>query len=148
MPRPPIRRFVEHLPPATYFKPAGLPLRNLDEVTLHVDELEALRLKDLEGLEQAEAAARMGIARTTFRRVLVAARGKLADALVHGKAIRIEGGAFLHVGAGAACADCGESLRPGQPLRVRGSAVSCPRCGGSRWVSAGRGRHGARHGRS
>lgn len=148
MPRPPIRRFVEHLPPATYFKPAGVPLRNLDEVTLHVDELEALRLKDLEGLEQAEAAARMGIARTTLRRVLVAARGKLADALVRGKAIRIEGGAFLHVGAGVTCADCGEPLTSVPRPRARGSTVSCPRCGGSRWVSAGRGRHGARRGRS
>lgn len=95
MPRPPIPRLVKHIPRVTYFKPAGIPLRVLAEVGLTVDELEAVRLKDLEGLEQEEAAARMGIARTTFRRVLVSARAKIADALVTGKAIRIEGGPFI-----------------------------------------------------
>ncbi|MEW6546119.1 MAG: DUF134 domain-containing protein [Bacillota bacterium] len=94
MPRPPIPRFVEHIPEVTYFKPAGIPLRQLEEVELTVDELEAIRLKDMEGLEQEEAAARMGIARTTFRRVLVSGRAKVAEALVQGKAIRIQGGAF------------------------------------------------------
>lgn len=95
MPRPPIPRLVEHIPKVTYFKPAGIPLRLLEEVELTVDELEAIRLKDIEGLEQEEAAARMGIARTTFRRVLVSARAKIAEALVTGKAIRIEGGPFI-----------------------------------------------------
>jgi len=95
MPRPPIPRLVEHIPKVTYFKPAGIPLRLLEEVELTVDELEAIRLKDIEGLEQEEAAARMGIARTTFRRVLVSARAKIAEALVKGKAIRIEGGPFV-----------------------------------------------------
>lgn len=94
MPRPPIPRFVEHLPNATYFKPVGVPMRALQEVALTVDELEALRLKDLEGLEQEEAARQMGVARTTFRRVLVGARAKVASALVEGKAIRIAGGPF------------------------------------------------------
>ncbi|MDI6893521.1 MAG: DUF134 domain-containing protein [Bacillota bacterium] len=94
MPRPPIPRLVEHIPEVTYFKPAGIPLRLLEEVELTVDELEAIRLKDIEGLEQEEAAGRMGIARTTFRRVLVSARAKIAEALVRGKAIRIEGGTF------------------------------------------------------
>lgn len=140
MPRPPIRRLVEHLPPATYFKPAGVPLRHLDEVTLSVDEVEALRLKDLEGLEQETAAARMGVARTTFRRVLIAAREKLADALVHGKAIRIEGGPFLHVSPGLVCAHCGVPRRPAEPGQGRGAKARCPRCGGSQWVSRTPGR--------
>ena len=94
MPRPPKCRRVAFLPQANYFKPAGVPLRLLDEVVLSVEEAEALRLKDLEGLEQKKGAERMNISRPTFQRVLAAARGKMADALLHGKAIRIEGGNF------------------------------------------------------
>jgi predicted DNA-binding protein (UPF0251 family) len=78
----------------TYFKPAGIPLRALDEARLSVEEAEAIRLKDLEGLEQEEGAERMNVSRPTFQRVLVSARRKMADALLNGKAIRIEGGSF------------------------------------------------------
>jgi len=94
MPRPQKCRRVAFLPQANYFKPAGVPLRLLDEVILSVEEAEALRLKDLEGLEQSESAERMNISRPTFQRVLAAARQKVANALLHGKAIRIEGGNF------------------------------------------------------
>jgi predicted DNA-binding protein (UPF0251 family) len=94
MPRPPKCRRVAFLPNVTYFKPAGIPLRALDEVRLSVEEAEAIRLKDLEGLEQEEGAERMNISRPTFQRVLVSARQKVADALLNGKAIRIEGGNF------------------------------------------------------
>jgi predicted DNA-binding protein (UPF0251 family) len=80
-------------PPACdYFKPRGVPLANLSEVALSVDELEALRLADLEGLYQDGAAAQMGVSRATFGRIVEAARRKVAEALVHGKALRIEGG--------------------------------------------------------
>ena len=92
--RPPLRRRVDFLPEATYFKPAGLPLRSLGEVCLSVEEAEAIRLKDLEGLEQEDCAQRMSISRTTFARVLNSARQKMADALLNGKAIRIEGSNF------------------------------------------------------
>jgi predicted DNA-binding protein (UPF0251 family) len=94
MPRPPKCRRVAFLPEATYFKPAGIPLRVLDEVRLSVEEAEAIRLKDLEGLEQEQAAGKMNISRPTFQRVLASARQKIADALLSGKAIRIEGGNF------------------------------------------------------
>jgi len=94
MPRPPKCRRVAFLPNVTYFKPAGIPLRGLEEVQLSVEEAEAIRLKDLECLEQEEAAERMNISRPTFQRVLTSARHKLADALLNGKAIRIEGGNF------------------------------------------------------
>jgi predicted DNA-binding protein (UPF0251 family) len=94
MPRPQKCRRVEFLPDVTYFKPAGVPLRVLDEVTLTVEEAEAIRLKDMEGLEQQEGAERMNISRPTFQRVLVSARQKLADAFLNGKAVRIEGGNF------------------------------------------------------
>ena len=94
MGRMPKWRCVASIPEVTYFKPAGIPYRTLEEVSLSVEEAEAIRLKDLEALEQEEGARRMNISRPTFHRVLTAARRKLADALLNGKAIRIEGGNF------------------------------------------------------
>ena len=94
MSRPFKCRRVAFMPGVTYFKPAGIPLRVLEEVRLSVEEAEALRLKDLEGLEQEQGAERMNISRPTFQRVLASARKKIADALLNGKAIRIEGGNF------------------------------------------------------
>jgi len=87
-------RKVNFIPPITYFKPAGIPMAILNEVKLLVEEAEAVRLKDLEGLEQEECAQKMNISRTTFSRILDSARQKIADALLNGKAIRIEGGNF------------------------------------------------------
>jgi predicted DNA-binding protein (UPF0251 family) len=95
MPRPPKWRTVEQFPSCTYFKPAGIPLRELGEVCLYVEELEALRLKDLVCLDQEACAEKMKIARTTFQRILCAARAKVAEALVTGKAIRVEGGKYM-----------------------------------------------------
>lgn len=94
MSRPPKCRRVAFLPGVTYFKPAGIPLRALEEVRLSVEEAEAIRLKDLEGLEQEQGAEKMNVSRPTFQRVLASARLKMADALLNGKAIRIEGGNF------------------------------------------------------
>jgi predicted DNA-binding protein (UPF0251 family) len=94
MPRPPKCRRVEFLPNVTYFKPAGIPLRDLEEIAMSVEEAEALRLKDLEGLEQEEGAVKMNISRPTFQRILASARKKTSDAILNGKAIRIEGGNF------------------------------------------------------
>jgi len=94
MPRPIKWRRIAFIPEATYFKPAGISLRALEEVCLSMEEVEAIRLKDLEGLEQEEGAEKMNISRPTFQRVLTSARQKIAEALLHGKAIRIEGGNF------------------------------------------------------
>jgi predicted DNA-binding protein (UPF0251 family) len=94
VPRPPKCRRVAFIPEVTYFKPAGIPLRALDEVCLSVEEAEAIRLKDMQGLEQEQGAEKMNISRPTFQRVLASARQKIADALLNGKAIRIEGGNF------------------------------------------------------
>ena len=94
MPRPHKCRRVAFAPEVTYFKPAGVPLRSLEEVQISVEELEAIRLKDLEGLEQEECAEKMNISRPTFQRVLGSARRKIADALLDGKAMRIGGGNF------------------------------------------------------
>ena len=94
MPRPRKCRRVENLPGTTYFKPAGIPMRMLEDVLLTVDEVEALRLKEIEELDQEAGAERMGISRPTFQRILASARKKAADAVLNGKAIRIEGGIF------------------------------------------------------
>ena len=76
-------------PAAIYFKPAGIPLRDLEEVVLRMDEIEAMRLTDLERLYQADAAQRMGISRQTIGNILNSAQAKVADALLNGKALRI-----------------------------------------------------------
>lgn len=94
MPRPPKCRRVGALPGTTYFKPAGIPLRLLEENRLNVEEIESIRLHDLEHLEQAEGAVRMNISRPTFQRLLASARRKIADSLLSGKALRIEGGHY------------------------------------------------------
>jgi predicted DNA-binding protein (UPF0251 family) len=83
---------VEFLPPATYYKPAGVPLRELEEVALSVEEFEALRLKDMEGLEQIQCAERMGVARTTYQRILYAAREKITSSDCLNMTITFPGG--------------------------------------------------------
>lgn len=94
MPRPTKWRRVSAMPEVTYFKPAGIPMHMLEETCLSVEEAESLRLKDVEGLEQEQGAEKMGVSRPTFQRILASARHKVADALLNGKAIRIEGGNF------------------------------------------------------
>jgi len=92
MPRPRHCRRIAHLPQANYYKPRGIPLSVLQQITLTVDELEAIRLTDLEGLYQAQAAEKMNISRQTLGRILESAHKKIADALVNGKALLIKGG--------------------------------------------------------
>ena len=95
MTRPCCLRHVNHAPAAVYFKPAGVPACLLEQVTLTLDEVEALRLADLQGLYQAPAAEQMKISRPTFTRIIEVARRKVAEALIHGKALRLEGGAVV-----------------------------------------------------
>lgn len=94
MSRPFKCRRIAYIPGVTYFKPAGIPLVELEEVVLSLEEAEALRLKELEGLEQEKCAERMNVSRPTFQRILSSARQKVADAVLNGKAIRIEGGNY------------------------------------------------------
>lgn len=79
-------------PNVFYFKPQGVPLRQLEEEVLLPDELEALKLHEVDGLEQTEAATRMKISQSTFARLLESAHKKVAKAIINGEAIRIEGG--------------------------------------------------------
>lgn len=89
MARPIKCRRISCTPAARYFKPVGIPLRELDEIVLGLDELEAMRLADLEGLYQVDAAEKMDISRQTIGNILNSAHRKLADALLNGKALRI-----------------------------------------------------------
>ncbi len=124
MPRPRRWRWVMAQPSSTYFKPRGVPLAVLEEIVLTVDEHEAIRLADLEGLQQEEAADRMNVSRATFGRIVALARRKVADALINAKAIKIEGGDFLMAGPHI-CDDCGYrwELSPGVPM-----PQVCPSC--------------------
>jgi len=92
MPRPRICRRIFFDPKITHFKPAGVMLRDLDESILAKDELEAIRLIDLEQIEQTKAARQMKISQSTFSRLLTSARKKISDALINGKSIKIQGG--------------------------------------------------------
>jgi predicted DNA-binding protein (UPF0251 family)/predicted Fe-Mo cluster-binding NifX family protein len=95
MSRPKRKRKVLFSPNCTYFKPAGIKLRNLEEVILSVEEMEALRLCDFLKKEQKQAAVIMNISQSTFHRIVIEARFKLAKALTEGKAVKIEGGEFF-----------------------------------------------------
>lgn len=89
MPRPRLCRRIRHNPTITYFKPRGVPMRSLEVVSLTVEELEALRLKHVEGLKQTACAIRMNTSQSTFQRILSSGYRKVSEALVEGKAIEV-----------------------------------------------------------
>ncbi|MDD3263523.1 MAG: DUF134 domain-containing protein [Candidatus Nanoarchaeia archaeon] len=89
MPRPCKQRRVRGYPISSYFKPNGIPKRDLEEIILTNEEFEAIRLKDYEDLEQIECAKQMEISQTTFHRIITIARKKVSDAIINGKAIKI-----------------------------------------------------------
>jgi uncharacterized protein len=130
LPRPQCRRMIGRMPGCRLFKPSGPSGPAPEEVTVSLDELEALRLADYEGLYQEEAAERMKVSRQTFGRIIESARRKVASALVEVKALRIEGGEIEIPGQEAfTCLECrhGWSLPSGgAENRPRG----CPACGG------------------
>jgi len=95
MPRPKKRRIINFSPQAVHFKPAGIPLREIEEIIIAHEELEAMRLKNLLEQNQEEAARQMDISQPTFHRLVTVARKKIVDALVNGKAIKIEGGHYI-----------------------------------------------------
>ncbi|MEJ5186615.1 MAG: DUF134 domain-containing protein [Candidatus Geothermincolales bacterium] len=128
MPRPHKPKLVSEVPRASYFKPRGIPVHQLQENSLRLEELEALRLVDLEGLYQEEAATRMGVSRQTLQRMLEEARKKVVDALLHGKALKIGGGSYILEDQKGMyrCGRCGGDVPP--PRGRRGAGWSCPKC--------------------
>lgn len=89
MPRPKKHRVIKCDPAALYFKPRGIPLSMLLETDLKGDELEAIKLADYDSLSHETAAGKMHISRATFGRIVKSARGKIADSIINGKAIKI-----------------------------------------------------------
>ena len=92
MPRPKKPRWISNNPGVTFFMPQSIPVTTLNQVLLTIDELEALRLADIENLSQEEAARRMKVFRATFGRIIALAHNKVADALINGRGIHIKGG--------------------------------------------------------
>lgn len=150
MARPCCCRRVAALPVCGFFKPAGVPATQLEQVTVTVDEMEALRLADLEGLYQEQAAEQMKISRPTFARIVESARRKVAEALVQGKALRIEGGVIEmppQVARKFTCVDCQHQW---EVPHGTGRPAKCPQCGGANFHRSPeeRGGHGWRGGRA
>jgi predicted DNA-binding protein (UPF0251 family) len=88
--RPKIRRCLRFKPNVYYFKPQGIPLRFLEEIVLEADELEALKLYEMDGFDQTQAAEKMKISQPTFARILDKSIKKITEAIIKGKAIKIE----------------------------------------------------------
>jgi len=135
MPRPRRLRRIFFQPDITYFKPAGVPMIHLKEAILSFDELEAIRLIDSQTLDQTKAAKQMKISQSTLSRLLKEGRKKLADAIIEGKAIKIQGGDFKMVQPISAGRGMGRGRGFGGGGRMGGFAAGpggncvCPKCG-------------------
>ena len=156
MPRPLKLRCIEHIPRTGYFWPDNSLKEDLESVCLSLEEVESLRLKDLEGLEQEASAQRMRISRPTFHRILEMAHKKVADALVNGKAIQIEGGNFGLPQSRFICNEDGHEWNVPFDILANGDPISCPNCSGVNiqpeypipsFCHGGRGRGKCRRGR-
>ncbi|MBI1387351.1 MAG: DUF134 domain-containing protein [bacterium] len=127
MVRPKTCRKIQAEPSAFYYKPQGVSSRKLQEEELNLDEIEAIRLADVEGLYHEQAAQRMDVSRATFGRIVQSARRKIARAIIEGKAIRIGGGNVSYVEMrDFRCGDCGHlwSIEAGNC-----PPGDCPECG-------------------
>ena len=134
MARPFKCRYIWNNPNFYYFKPRAVPLASLREVILTVDEAETLRLKDLEKLEQTQAADKMGIHQSTFQRTLTRAREKISDAIINGKAIKIHGGNYKMPGLDKTGPlgqgpFTGRGRGRGQGFGMPPTKCVCPNCG-------------------
>ncbi len=124
MPRPTKFRRVEFFPENNYFVPWGKPKCEIHEVVLKVEELEAMRLKDIEELNQEQCAERMEISRQTFQNIIDSARKKVAIALTEGKAIKISGGHYTTKLCKLKCMDCGDVYE----INYEQDRHVCPNC--------------------
>ena len=142
MVRPLKDRMVAFNPEINYFKPRGIPIIDLEEVRLTVDQREAIRLSDLLGMSHEEAGRRMGVSRATFGRIIQRARKAVADALINGKAINVEGGSYKMISATRTffCLNCRHEWQ--EPFGT-GRPVCCPACKEDDFRRVGRNRPGA-----
>jgi len=126
MPRPFKCRRVCGNPSVNYFKPRGIPVSELKEVNLTIDEFEAIRLADLEGLYQEDAAKKMNISRQTFGNIIESAHKKIADSIVNAKALKIEGGVYTMTGMRRfKCYGCNHEWEIAYGM---GRPSECPQC--------------------
>lgn len=138
MARPHKERRIEQLPTITHFKPAGIPLRNLEEeIIITYEEMEAIRLADVEQFDQGTSAEKMGISRPTFNRLVNKAHQKIAAALWRGTALRIEGGSFRmeHPHQKEVryflCKECSHEWSVPHGTGQSGRDMNCPTCASS-----------------
>jgi len=120
-------RVIGEKPHVLYFKPRGIPLRDLEEIKLTLDELEAIKLKDLMKLSQEECARRMQISRPTFHRILASARKKIATCIIHGKALKIDERVRLVNARKYRCLKCMKEFKLEYGSKPKNFA--CPYCG-------------------
>ena len=135
--RPVLNKIINTIPLFVHYVPHGVSEDKLEEITLTLEELESLNLKDKQGLDQSDSAKKMGISRATFQRLLKSARKKMITAIIEGKALRFEGGNYIS----------GKNIEPVKCLkgiyhyRIRKedihskeeeykiSSIKCPECG-------------------
>jgi predicted DNA-binding protein (UPF0251 family) len=125
MARPVKCRRIENLPEFTYFVPAGRRKCETEEILIKVEEFEAMRLKDVEDLNQEECAQRMEVSRQTFQNIIDSARKKIAIALIEGKAINISGGNYSRNICQFKCIACGNVYE----IKYEEDRSICPTCG-------------------
>ena len=118
-------RTVDFLPATDSFLPEGKDRKTTSEYVLKIEELEAMRLKDVMGLSQEECAEKMNVSRQTFQKIIDTARNKVALALVEGTGIRIAGGSFITRKCKIMCMDCGYTYEPS----FEDDKMACPQCG-------------------
>jgi len=137
MAKPKKNRVVLRPPVVLFYKPQGIPLSRLERVVLEVDEYEAIRLVDKEGLQQHEAAERMGVSRATCARILDSAHRKIGEALTGGMAIEIAGGSFTFKNNRYRCADCGTLWERPADEPAPDHGLVCPACKSDRFTDLG-----------
>lgn len=140
MARPTKWRKIEYIPTSIRFTPDGKS--DYSENILKLEEIEAIRLKDYEGLEQNECAGKMEISRPTFQRILIDARRKIADSIIHGKSIRIEGGNFTRNICLATCTNCSNAWNESYEnfAATKSETFKCPKCGSKEIVCLKKGK--------
>lgn len=130
MARPIKFRTVDFFPEDTYFTPVGKQQCKLKEINLKLEELEAMRLKDIESLSQEECAKKMNVSRQTFQNIIDTARQKVAIALTQGHAIRIDGGNYRAKFCKFKCFDCGNEYE----IKYAQDKEKCPSCGSDKVI--------------
>jgi uncharacterized protein len=120
-----VDRIISKPPLFTSFKPSGVPLRDVETITITLDELEAIKLADYRGLEHSESALEMGISRSTFSRLVMGARKKIAQFIIEGRELSIHGGDIHFTNNIYHCDSCGHRFVKAIDEEMK----ICPHCG-------------------